>query len=137
MKAFPELRTYAPVGSYDDLLPYLVRRLLENGANSSFVHRLLDEEADAMELVRDPIAAARAANPPAHPSIALPARLFAPRVNSSGADLSNGGTLAELRNAYKKSLKRSYPVSALPAAGSGGGPARQVANPRGSIRYSG
>ena len=128
-EAFPELRTYAPVGSYDDLLPYLVRRLLENGANSSFVHRLLDEKADAMDLVRDPIAAARAADPPAHPSIALPASLFAPRVNSSGADLSNGGTLAELRNAYKKSLKRSYSASALPAAESGGGQARQVANP--------
>ena len=44
---FPALRTYEPVGNYDDLLPYLVRRLLENGANSSFVHRLLDTRLEA------------------------------------------------------------------------------------------
>ena len=49
------VRTYAPVGAYEDLLPYLVRRLLENGANSSFVHQLLDETIPVERVVSDPI----------------------------------------------------------------------------------
>ena len=58
--AFP-LRVYAPVGSHEDLLPYLVRRLLENGANTSFVHALLDEKTPAAKVVSDPVEAVRAA----------------------------------------------------------------------------
>src|SRR3546814_5240801 len=49
-------RVYAPVGSHEDLLPYLVRRLLENGANSSFVNRITDEDVAIDDLVRDPVA---------------------------------------------------------------------------------
>ncbi len=109
---FPAPRIYAPVGRYDDLLPYLVRRLLENGANSSFVHRLLDERLDAGALARDPIAAARAANPAAHPRIAPPAEIFAPRHNSSGADLTSRAVLAELRHAWEKSRERGYTAAA-------------------------
>ena len=48
-------RVYAPVGSHKDLLPYLVRRLLENGANTSFVNRIIDESIDVTEIVADPI----------------------------------------------------------------------------------
>ena len=51
------MRVYAPVGSHEDLLPYLVRRLLENGANTSFVHALLDERTPVEKVVSDPIAA--------------------------------------------------------------------------------
>ncbi len=111
---FPPLRTYAPVGDYDDLLPYLVRRLLENGANSSFVHRLLDTRLEAEALVRDPIAAARKANPAAHPRIAPPAGIFAPRENSLGADLSSMATVAELRQAWDQSHERRFAATALP-----------------------
>ena len=111
---FPALRTYAPVGNYDDLLPYLVRRLLENGANSSFVHRLLDTRLDAGELVRDPIDAVRKASPAAHPRIAPPAKIFEPRQNSSGADLTNDAVVAELRNAWEKSRRRRYTATGLP-----------------------
>ena len=50
-------RVYAPVGSHEDLLPYLVRRLLENGANTSFVNRIVDEKAPLDEIVADPIGA--------------------------------------------------------------------------------
>ena len=116
---FPPLRSYAPVGSHDELLPYLVRRLLENGANSSFVHRLLDTRLDAGELVRDPIATMRAAKPAAHPRIALPGDLFAPRQNSAGADLTAGAVLAQFEAGLRKSRTKQYEAAPTPA-GAGG-----------------
>jgi len=86
--AFP-LRVYAPVGSYEDLLPYLVRRLLENGANTSFVHALLDEKTPVSKVVSDPITAIEAAGGAPHPRIPLPVDLYGPsRANSGGMDLS-------------------------------------------------
>jgi len=112
---FPPLRVYAPVGGYEDLLPYLVRRLLENGANSSFVHRLLDSRTDAKELVREPVAAARAAQPAAHPGIALPSGLFAPRRNSRGIDLSASAELSRIEAALGESRGRRFQASPMPA----------------------
>ena len=83
------LRVYAPVGSHEDLLPYLVRRLLENGANTSFVHALLDEKTPVSKVVVDPIAAVEAAGAGPHPRIPLPRDLYGPsRRNSTGLDLS-------------------------------------------------
>jgi RHH-type proline utilization regulon transcriptional repressor/proline dehydrogenase/delta 1-pyrroline-5-carboxylate dehydrogenase len=91
--AFP-LRVYAPVGSHQDLLPYLVRRLLENGANTSFVHALLDERTRVETVVADPVAKVQAAGGGPHPRIPLPADLYGPgRRNSLGLDLS----IAEVR----------------------------------------
>jgi RHH-type proline utilization regulon transcriptional repressor/proline dehydrogenase/delta 1-pyrroline-5-carboxylate dehydrogenase len=85
---FP-LRVYAPVGSHEDLLPYLVRRLLENGANTSFVHALLDERTPVEKVIADPIAAVEAAGGAPHPRIPLPVDLYGPsRRNSQGVDLS-------------------------------------------------
>jgi RHH-type proline utilization regulon transcriptional repressor/proline dehydrogenase/delta 1-pyrroline-5-carboxylate dehydrogenase len=85
---FP-LRVYAPVGSHEDLLPYLVRRLLENGANTSFVHALLDEKTPVDKVVVDPLAAVEAAGAGPHPKIPLPRDLYGPgRRNSMGLDLS-------------------------------------------------
>ena len=82
------LRAYAPVGGHEELLPYLVRRLLENGANSSFVHKLLDERIPAAAVVADPIAAVEAHPRPAR-HIPLPRDLYgAGRVNSMGRDIS-------------------------------------------------
>jgi RHH-type proline utilization regulon transcriptional repressor/proline dehydrogenase/delta 1-pyrroline-5-carboxylate dehydrogenase len=82
------LRAYAPVGGHEELLPYLVRRLLENGANTSFVHALLDESIPAMEVVRDPVAIVEV-HPAAHAKIPVPARLYgAARRNSAGRDYS-------------------------------------------------
>lgn len=126
---FPEVRIYSPVGNYDDLLPYLVRRLLENGANSSFVNRLFDEKLDAANLVRDPIKAARAARPAANPRIPRPAEIFAPRRNSSGADLSSSVVLAELSMGLEKSRRRRYAASALPVLETAAGPILQITNP--------
>jgi len=78
-------RVYAPVGSHEDLLAYLVRRLLENGANTSFVNRLADDEAPIADIVADPVAALERLEPRPHPRIPLPSGIFAPRVNSRGA----------------------------------------------------
>ncbi|MFN3520805.1 MAG: bifunctional proline dehydrogenase/L-glutamate gamma-semialdehyde dehydrogenase PutA [Phenylobacterium sp.] len=84
-----KLRVYAPVGGHEELLPYLVRRLLENGANTSFVHALLDEKTPVAAVVGDPIATVQAAGGGPHPRIPLPADLYGPgRRNSRGADLS-------------------------------------------------
>ncbi|WP_374388362.1 bifunctional proline dehydrogenase/L-glutamate gamma-semialdehyde dehydrogenase PutA [Sandaracinobacter sp.] len=83
-----KVRAYAPVGSHEELLPYLVRRLLENGANSSFVHALLDERVPASQVVADPISAVEAA-PGRHPKIPAPADLYGPhRLNPLGRDYS-------------------------------------------------
>ena len=85
---FP-LRVYAPVGSHEDLLPYLVRRLLENGANTSFVHALLDEKTPVEKVVTDPVEAVQRAGGGPHPRIPLPVNLYGPgRRNSLGMDLS-------------------------------------------------
>lgn len=84
-----KLRVYAPVGGHEELLPYLVRRLLENGANTSFVHALLDERTPAAVVVGDPLAAVEANGAGPHPRIPLPLDLYGPgRRNSLGADLS-------------------------------------------------
>ncbi len=84
------VRIYAPVGSHKELLAYLVRRLLENGANSSFVNRIADEQVSVDELVRDPVAELAALQPKRNPKIILPRDLFgAERRNSAGLDLSD------------------------------------------------
>jgi RHH-type transcriptional regulator, proline utilization regulon repressor / proline dehydrogenase / delta 1-pyrroline-5-carboxylate dehydrogenase len=90
-------RIYAPVGGHKDLLAYLVRRLLENGANSSFVHQLADPDVTDEDLLADPAAKIASIGGAPHPSIAAPRDLFAPeRANSDGNDLSDGPTLARL-----------------------------------------
>jgi RHH-type proline utilization regulon transcriptional repressor/proline dehydrogenase/delta 1-pyrroline-5-carboxylate dehydrogenase len=91
-------RVYAPVGSHEELLPYLVRRLLENGANTSFVNRIVDEDASVDEIVEDPVAVTDAleARLP-HPRIPLPRHLFgADRRNSAGLNLADPVTLVPL-----------------------------------------
>ncbi len=76
-------RVYAPVGSHEDLLPYLVRRLLENGANTSFVNRIADAAIPIESVIADPVAIA-ASQPAANPKIPLPAALYGDRANSAG-----------------------------------------------------
>jgi len=84
------VRIYAPVGSHKELLAYLVRRLLENGANSSFVNRIADEQVSIDELVRDPVADLEALDPKRNPKIILPRDVFGEdRRNSAGLDLSD------------------------------------------------
>ncbi len=83
------VRIYAPVGGHKELLAYLVRRLLENGANTSFVNRMGDADIPATELVGDPVAELAAMNPRRNPAIPLPKDIFGARRNSSGIDLSD------------------------------------------------
>lgn len=90
------LRTYAPVGAHEDLLPYLVRRLLENGANTSFVHLLLDDETPPEKVAVDPIALVEA-QPGPHPRIPLPRDMYGDRLNSAGLDLSIESVRKDLR----------------------------------------
>lgn len=91
-------RIYAPVGSHEDLLPYLVRRLLENGANSSFVNRIVDENAPIDELVENPVAKAQSLFNKMNKNIPLPQDLFLPtRKNSKGFDFSNRGERQQLQ----------------------------------------
>jgi len=88
-------RVYAPVGGHRDLLAYLVRRLLENGANSSFVHQLADERLTEAEILADPVAKIAGVGGSRHPNIPLPRDLFAPgHRNSEGLDLSDRAVLA-------------------------------------------
>ncbi|MDE2302395.1 MAG: bifunctional proline dehydrogenase/L-glutamate gamma-semialdehyde dehydrogenase PutA [Sphingomonadales bacterium] len=91
-------RIYAPVGTHATLLAYLVRRLLENGANSSFVHRIRDEAVSIAALAEDPVVAARRITPPGspHPAVALPRDLHGARRNSAGIDLSDEAALTAL-----------------------------------------
>ncbi|QWC57166.1 bifunctional proline dehydrogenase/L-glutamate gamma-semialdehyde dehydrogenase PutA [Erythrobacter sp. 3-20A1M] len=83
------VRIYAPVGNHKDLLAYLVRRLLENGANSSFVNRMADSDIPAEELAEDPVAKLAAMEPKRNPEIPPPRDIFPGRINSAGIDLSD------------------------------------------------
>lgn len=98
-------RIYAPVGGHRDLLAYLVRRLLENGANSSFVHQLADESLSDQDLIADPVARIAAVGGTRHPSIPLPRDLFMPeRANSEGLDLSDRPELDRVAKAVAPPL---------------------------------
>lgn len=114
-----DLCIYAPVGSHRELLAYLVRRLLENGANTSFVHQLADHDVPMTELLASPLAQA-AMGPMAEghqPAVALPHRLFgATRANSKGLDLHHAPHRATLNSALPAALTRfaSPPVESTP-----------------------
>ena len=108
-------RIYAPVGSHETLLAYLVRRLLENGANSSFVNQLVDPDVAIETLLADPVAAAASLGGSPHPAIALPADLFgAERRNSSGVDLSDEHMLRALGAALGGFSQRQWRAMPLP-----------------------
>ncbi|MBL8324640.1 MAG: trifunctional transcriptional regulator/proline dehydrogenase/L-glutamate gamma-semialdehyde dehydrogenase [Rubrivivax sp.] len=129
-------RIYAPVGTHDTLLAYLVRRLLENGANTSFVNRIADENIALEDLVRDPAdvvreMADRDGVPGApHAAIALPAALFGEaRINSAGIDLASESTLAALAGAWAADAVRAWSASPTPAAAAAQLPAAAAGAP--------
>ena len=124
-------RIYAPVGTHETLLPYLVRRLLENGANSSFVNRLVDETVSIDELVEDPLARVAREGGGRHPKIPLPRDLYgAGRVNSAGVDFSDEATIATLARELAALTEKSWQARPL-LAGSAviSGESRPVFNP--------
>ena len=120
-------RIYAPVGTHETLLAYLVRRLLENGANSSFVNRIADPAVSVEEMIADPVDIVRAMPHPGarHDQIALPADLYPDRRNSDGIDLSSESALASLSEALRHSATRDW--TAAPEGGEG--VRRPVINP--------
>jgi len=118
-------RVYAPVGSHEDLLAYLVRRLLENGANTSFVNRIVDEKEPIDDIVADPIAQLARLPEKPHPRIPLPRDLFQPvRRNSEGLDLADPAVLGELRGGLAEAVRRPWHaapiVGGVELAGAGG-----------------
>src|SRR5206468_3452685 len=94
-------RIYAPVGSHETLLAYLVRRLLENGANTSFVNRIADPAVGIESLVVDPVALAERTKGAPHLAIPLPQALFPERRNSQGVDLTDDVALRGLDAALR------------------------------------
>ncbi|WP_395377634.1 bifunctional proline dehydrogenase/L-glutamate gamma-semialdehyde dehydrogenase PutA [Marinicella sp. W31] len=107
-------RIYAPVGSHEDLLPYLVRRLLENGANTSFVNRLSDTDLPIEEITRDPVLKASKQSTHKHPALPLPAQIFEPhRRNSVGHNIADIETLEDLQRQIEQHRQQTYTASCL------------------------
>ena len=124
-------RIYAPVGAYHDLLAYLVRRLLENGANSSFVNQIVDANVMPEEIAQDPVTAVeRLDGSVANPRIAAPADIFLPeRRNSKGWDLTDPVQLAAIddeRERFRSARWEAGPFVAGPRVGA---ERREVWNP--------
>ena len=109
-------RIYAPVGSHEDLLAYLIRRLLENGANTSFVHRLANEEAPVEKLTADPVARLKSLTPRRNPRIPLPGDIFPGRRNAPGLLLSDPIASNRLLSRMRAALE-SDQFSAAPIIG--------------------
>ncbi|HDR1028604.1 TPA: bifunctional proline dehydrogenase/L-glutamate gamma-semialdehyde dehydrogenase PutA [Pasteurella multocida] len=104
-----QCRIYAPVGSYKTLLAYLVRRLLENGANSSFVNHIVDDSIPVEALILDPVQKAKETEGTMHPKTPLPRDLFAgKRVNSKGYDLTDALQLQQLQNTLTELSQNEY-----------------------------
>lgn len=102
-------RVYAPVGDYQDLLAYLVRRLLENGANSSFVNHIRNPDFPITKMVQDPISQLAKLEPKANPYLPLPRLLFgAARLNSLGLDLSAEEEYVALAGGYAQAAKKVW-----------------------------
>lgn len=124
-------RIYAPVGSHEDLLPYLVRRLLENGANSSFVNRIVDEKAPISTLVEDPVSKANHLLSKINQNIPLPAAVFLPeRKNSAGLDFSDREVVLGLKQEYTTMDLCHWQVKPIIAGREGGQVEHSVAAPQ-------
>ncbi len=107
-------RVYAPVGSHEDLLPYLVRRLLENGANTSFVNRILDESIDVKDIVADPIDETRVNDASPHTAIPAPADIFLPeRSNSHGYNIADRAVTHDLLDAMQGHTGKNRHAAAI------------------------
>lgn len=123
-------RIYAPVGTHEDLLAYLVRRLLENGANSSFVNKIHDEELTVDDLAADPVAEARRLKGRRNPNIPLPRDLFGPeRKNAMGVDLTDPVTLVPLAERITTAADDGFAGAPIVGGLSVDGAAREARDP--------
>lgn len=107
------VRIYAPVGTHKTLLAYLVRRLLENGANSSFVNRIVDEKVSIDALTISPLDEIDVNNITANPLTPKPRHIYGERLNSYGIDLSNEHILAELQANMNAALDINFDISSI------------------------
>ena len=123
-------RVYAPVGSHEELLPYLVRRLLENGANTSFVNRIVDESIDVQDIVADPLLETRENVFLPHPKIATPASLFEPgRRNSAGINLPDRLTSRALLKDMQAATEKTFAAHPIVGGKAMPGDASSSVNP--------
>ena len=109
-------RIYAPVGPHETLLAYLVRRLLENGANTSFVNQIVDPAIDLDQLVADPVALTLADGGSLHGAIPLPPDLLPGRRNSEGVDITDERVLTGLAGdmAQNAMVRQAAPITVTP-----------------------
>ncbi len=129
------IRTYAPVGRHKELLPYLVRRLLENGANNSFVNQLLDDDVSDDELVSDPINLANRHDYSAHPRLHAPRDHFdGQRLAASGLDLTQSQANALIEEIE---LPRDVASFGLIDGAHSKGPVREVLSPSNYTHFVG
>lgn len=131
-------RVYAPVGAHEDLLPYLVRRLLENGANTSFVNRVVDERLPAAAVVADPIAEVDRLAQVSHPRIVLPRELFgSERQNSMGVNFADPAELGRLKSACEAAAAAPWRATALINGKAGTGELLSLVNPANELQLIG
>ena len=131
-------RVYAPVGPHEDLLPYLVRRLLENGANTSFVNRIVDARLPAEAVVTDPIAQVDGYTEVPHPRIVDPPRIYGgDRVNSTGVNFADGAELRAIKAACEAASAKPWHATALIDGKAGSGETLQLVNPADESRRVG
>jgi len=108
------VRVYAPVGIYKDLLPYLVRRMLENGANSSFVNQIYNKEFEPKDIVTDPVQTARDNEIKHHPHIPLPEDILGKRrKNSKGIDLDHELALENIKTEMAAFSQKTYSAASI------------------------
>ena len=130
-------RIYAPVGTHEDLLAYLVRRLLENGANTSFVNRLADEESPIEALVADPVAQLAKEHPKRNPHIPLPRDILPGRRNSQGFLWSDERISAPALKAMQDALREPASAGPLINGEYRGGKGTSVFDPADRLRLTG
>ena len=127
------IRVYAPVGNHRDLLPYLVRRLLENGANSSFVNRFLDASVPPQTLVQDPVEETRTHEKRRHGGIPVPRNLFVeedhPWKNSDGIDLADAAAVVPLLENVMVAAERTHRAAPIIGGERQTGQGKPVHNP--------
>ena len=123
-------RVYSPVGSHEDLLPYLVRRLLENGANTSFVNRIFDEQAPPEQLVADPVSYVADLPIKTNPNLPLPRDLYGvARRNSEGFNFADEVGVAALAHALRSAEPPTRAESLLAEGLSAAGPRYAITDP--------
>ncbi|NPD15299.1 bifunctional proline dehydrogenase/L-glutamate gamma-semialdehyde dehydrogenase PutA [Xinfangfangia sp. D13-10-4-6] len=122
-------RIYAPVGAHRDLLAYLVRRLLENGANSSFVNQIVNEEVSPEEVASCPLTYMERVSPLENPSVPPGPQIFPGRVNSAGFDLTSHADLDRINAAMAPFMTQRFSVTPSLAGPFTGGPRQDVINP--------